>query len=145
MRIIFHALLLVTSCICFVPAYAGDILVKSPWIREAPPTAKALAAYMVITNNGTQQVSLLEVTSPNFGSVEIHQTTMHQGMMHMTALKSLAINPGETVRLEPGGFHIMLLDPRNSVRPGDQFELRLHFDLGEDLIVPVVVQTRQEH
>jgi copper(I)-binding protein len=125
-------------------AHAGDITVNDPWIREAPPTAKSLAAYMVINNSGKQPVQLLEVTSPDFDSVEIHQTSLHQGVMHMMALKNLPINPGDAAVLEPGGYHLMLIGPRKSVRSGDQLTLQLHFDKDDDLAVTVVVRKREK-
>ncbi len=125
-------------------AHAGDITVNDPWIREAPPTAKSLAAYMVINNSGKQPIQLIEVTSPDFDSVEMHQTTMHQGVMHMMALKSLLINPEDATVLAPGGYHLMLIGPRKPVRSCDQLTLRLHFDQDEDLAVMVVVRKREK-
>lgn len=121
-------------------ALAGDMLVQDPWIREAPPTAKALAAYMVLTNTGKQQVKLLRVTSPGFGTVEIHQTTMHQGMMQMIAQDNLVVNPGSSTVLAPGGYHLMLLEPRQPVRAGERITLQLQFDQGENLILQVPVR-----
>jgi len=129
------------SFFCIPPfVHAASVSVTNPWILEAPPTAKSFAAYMIIRNTGKQQTYLLEVTCPDFGSAEIHQSSMHQGVAHMMALKSLPIKPGGKVILEPGSFHIMLLNPHKPVSLGDQFMLQLRFDNGESLQIPAEVR-----
>jgi copper(I)-binding protein len=141
---LFCLLCLVPFCWALPWAHAADITVQDPWIREAPPTATMLAAYMVIHNSGKQPLQLLAATSADFDSVEIHQTTMHQGMMQMKAVKGIPITPGAAAVLEPGGYHLMLIGPHRPVRSGDQFTLQLHFDQSEDLAVSAVVRKREK-
>jgi hypothetical protein len=129
-------LFLLTGC----GAWAADIGVADAWIREAPPSAKVLAAYMVITNTGKVPVQLSGVDSRDFASVEVHQSIMHNGKMRMMALESLAIAPGKSVVLEPGGYHLMLIGPRKKLQAGDRVVLRLHFDKHEDVLVSAVVK-----
>lgn len=120
--------------------WAGDIHATNAWIREAPPSAKALAAYMVITNSGKESVQLKGADCSEFESVEVHRSMMENGMMHMMALESLAIAPGTSALLEPGGYHLMLIEPRKHFQAGDQVQVRLHFDRNEDLAVQAVVK-----
>ena len=121
-------------------AMAGDIVIHDPWIREAPPRARVCAAYMVFENTGTKMVKLLEVTSPDFGSVEIHKSFMRQGKMHMMALDSLAVAAGEQVVLQPGGFHLMLFDPNKPMVVGTPCTLRFRFADAADMDISVQVQ-----
>ena len=53
------------------------------------------------------------VTSPEFGKVELHETTVEDGVARMRPLDSLVVPPGETVVLERGGKHLMLMRAQN--------------------------------
>jgi len=128
-------------CLLAVQAsWAGEIQVGGAWIRSAPPTAKALAAYMVISNASQEPVKLVSVDSPDFSAVEVHQSMVHQGRMHMMAVENLEIAPGKSLTLNPGGYHLMLMDPRKMLKSGDRVLLRLQFDTGEALSVNAVVK-----
>jgi copper(I)-binding protein len=61
-------------------------------------------------------------------------------MMGMREVAQIDLPAGETVRLEPGGLHIMLLDLVEDLEPGDTFELTLDLDNGDDLTVTVEVR-----
>ncbi len=123
-------------------AWAGEIQVDGAWIRSAPPSAKALAAYMVITNTAGEPVTLVGADSPDFSAVEMHQSMAHQGMMRMMAVEHLEIAPGKSLTLAPGGYHLMLMEPHKVLKSGDHVLLRLQFDTGEELSVSAVVQPR---
>lgn len=134
--------------LCFllsVPALAGaadEITVSDPWIAAAPPTAKVLAAYMTIVNHTAETVHLLGAASPEFAGIALHATTMHGGMMHMTAQPDLAIAAGTPLTLAPGGYHLMLHDPKRPLDIGDRVELRLRFDHDRELTVNAEVRRR---
>ena len=51
----------------------------------------------------------------------------------------LALPAGETVTLEPGGYHVMLLDLATPLATGDEFDLTLDFETADDLTITVVV------
>ncbi|MGD9947223.1 MAG: copper chaperone PCu(A)C [Desulfobulbus sp.] len=121
-------------------AWAGEIQVRDAWIREAPSSARVLAAYMVITNTGKNPVRFKGAECSAFAMVELHQSMMHQGKMRMMALESLQIAPGESVVLKPGSYHLMLIDPQIKLQVGDQVRLQLHFDPGENLLVTAIVR-----
>ena len=119
---------------------ADAISVTNPWIREAPPGARALGAYMTITNHSSNAATLESISSPDFPRIEIHRTKMHEGMAHMFKQSSLRIQPGNSVALEPGGYHLMLMQPVRSLRSGDSVKLQLHFDNGEIVDISAVVR-----
>jgi copper(I)-binding protein len=101
------------------PSAAASLEVRDAWIREAPPTASVLAAYMVIRNPGTVPVEITNVSGPEFGRAEMHRTVVEGGVATMVAIRKLEIAPGEQIALEPGGTHLMLIDPRRPLRAGD--------------------------
>ena len=135
--LLFIAMMLWTGIGC---AGAQDIIIRDPRIPEAPPVAKAMAAYMTIANTTIEPRRLLSASSPDFKQIEIHQTAMHNGMAHMAAQPNLPIPANSTVVLEPGGLHLMLMQPVRPLKEGDSVALQLRFDDSSTLEVraPVI-------
>jgi hypothetical protein len=42
--------------------------------------------------------------------------------------KGLVIEPGKTVKLAPGGYHLMLLDLKSPLKQGDKLPVTLEFE-----------------
>ena len=106
------------------PALAGGLTIADAWTPEAPP-GRTMAGFMTLHNTGDQAISLTAARSPQFGRVEIHTMSMDDGVMRMRRLDRLVIDPGATVRLEPGGLHLMLFEPRNRLAVGDAIAITL--------------------
>lgn len=51
----------------------------------------------------------------------------------------LPLPAGETVTLQPGGYHVMLLDIAEPLEAGDEIELTLDFESADDLTLTVEV------
>ncbi|WP_405224565.1 copper chaperone PCu(A)C [Lentisalinibacter sediminis] len=103
---------LVTLAGCQPDSSTGAIGVQDPWIRAVPPTASATAGYFVLENGSGEDVVLEAVTATGIPRVEIHETTMADGVMRMRRLDTVAIAAGETATFAPGGRHLMLFaDP----------------------------------
>ena len=112
--IIFVFLLLLS-----VSSYSDDTLIlKNAWVREAPPMVKNLAGYAEFKNIGNEVIFIVSAFSPLFKKVSIHETSMHDGMMHMAHLMQLRLPPGESVNFEPGGKHLMLFKPERRIKAG---------------------------
>lgn len=121
---------------------ANEISVSDPWIREAPPGAKMLAAYMTIGNNSTHRILLEAASSPNFRMIEIHQVTMHEGIARMIKQSRLRIEAQSSIVLKPGSYHLMLMEPIQPLDADDKVKIQLRFDNGETIDVIAVVQKR---
>ena len=87
---------------------AGDLHITDQWVREAPKSAKTGAGYLTIKNNGTVSDVLFGVEA-DFPRVIIHGTKTESGVKKMYHVDNLAIDAGQTVALQPGGFHIMFM------------------------------------
>ncbi len=122
----------------------GDVTVESPWVREAPPHAEALAAYMVLKNSNSTVEVLQKVTSPAFKQVEIHQTSIHNGTASMEAQDSLSIPANGKVSLAPNGHHLMLIGAAHPLKVGDTVDLFLHFQGGKTVEVHAPVRKDAE-
>jgi copper(I)-binding protein len=107
----------------------GPLVVRDAWVRAAPAGGTS-AAYMSMTNGRLAADSLVGVSAPDItDSASPHQTsTDASGMTGMTHTESLAIPAGGTVVLEPGGFHIMLMDLKHDLKAGDRVRFILAFE-----------------
>jgi len=109
------------------PAQADEgLLVEDAWVREGPPNAAVLGAFMMLRNTGDRPVEIVEATSPRFGRIELHLSRMEGGMAKMIRQESLTVPAGGTLELAPGGYHLMLFDPNGPVRAGQRIAFTLH-------------------
>jgi copper(I)-binding protein len=122
----------VLCCTLAAPALADcrKLRVEDAWIPQAPPVAPVLAGYAKLHNDGARPIRIDAVEGADFGSVELHQMSMANGMMQMRPLKSLEIPAHGSVVLADGGKHLMLMDPRHPFKVGDSASLS--FRCGKD-------------
>ncbi len=87
------------------------------------------AAFFTVTNNGAGDDRLVAAESDVAAAVEVHEMKMVGETMEMTPLpEGLPIPAGETVVLEPGGYHIMMIGLTRDLKAGETFELKLTFE-----------------
>jgi hypothetical protein len=120
------------------PVYAAEshnaIRVSDAWIRWLPVNAPS-GGFMSLTNGNHESLVLDGVTSPAFADGSIHQTTEMNGASRMAPVKAVTIAPSSTVRFQPGGYHLMLMQPRRQLQPGDHVPITLRFANGQSLEV----------
>jgi copper(I)-binding protein len=119
-------------CLSLEPVVAepatSTITVTKPWIRATPRGAKVAGGYATITNMGKEPDRLVSASIPTAPEGQIHSMTMDNGVMHMARLDDgLAIAPGATVTLAPGGFHVMFVNPRTQLKEGEIVQGTLTF------------------
>lgn len=123
-------------------AHAADtIVVKDAWVRAPAPGAQVAVAYMTL--EATQPMTLFGATSTAAKAVELHSMSMKNGVMEMREIKTLDLKPGKPAKLEPGGLHLMLIEPKQALKAGDSVSIILNFSDGrrpiasKGLTVPV--------
>lgn len=121
-------------------ARRGAISVAGGWIREAPPGAEVLAAYMEIRNAGPQDDHLLEARTPIAEVVSIHRTVVRGGVAKMEHLESIRIPARSTVHLRPGGDHLMIMFPERLPRRGEKVAMSLRFKRAGTLTLELPVR-----
>jgi copper(I)-binding protein len=121
----------------------GDIRVEDAWIRWLPANLPG-AGYMTLTNAGSVVHVLADASSPDYGDVSIHETHEHNGMIAMSPADSITLQPHTTIRFAEGGSHLMLMQPKRSLHPGDRVLVALHFTGGLTVTVPFEVRTGSE-
>jgi len=109
--ITFCALALFAGC----SGYEGPPVVASNVVVTAPGAGMPMAAgYLDISNRSGADVRITRVSSPEYGSVEMHETVVEDGVARMRAIPVLEIADGETVAFERGGKHLMLMQPQGT-------------------------------
>jgi len=122
---------------CQQPA---GLVIRDAWIREAPPGAETLAAYLVLKNNLDSAVTLAGVSSESFDQVQIHLTTQQDGIARMRMIGELKIEAGQSIALQPGGMHLMLVNPKKALLAGDIVKLVMHFARQPDVEISIPVR-----
>ena len=62
------------------------------------------------------------------------------GMMMMQEVEAIELPAGESVALEPGGLHVMLIDIAQPLEIGQKFDLTLNFEKFGEKVVEVEVR-----
>lgn len=107
----------------------GDLVISAPWSRATPAGAEVAAGYVVITNKGLSADRLVSFTADLAGQPEIHEMSNEGGVMKMRPLaKGLVIPAGGTVKLEPSGYHLMLLKLKKPLAAGQRYKATLVFE-----------------
>ncbi|MCP5090700.1 MAG: copper chaperone PCu(A)C [Gammaproteobacteria bacterium] len=91
------------------PLVATDVVVTAPM-----PGTGMSAAYLSLQNNSNQTINISRVTSAQYASVQLHESTIEDGIARMRAVPELEIPAGKTVTLQRGGKHLMLMRPTGS-------------------------------
>jgi hypothetical protein len=108
---------------------AGDLAITQAWARATPGGAKVGGAYLTIENKGTTADRLIGGSADVAGKVEVHEMATRNGVMTMRALDNgLTIEPGKTVKLAPGGYHLMMFDLKSPLKQGDKVPVTLDFE-----------------
>lgn len=133
-----HRLITMLALLCLAPPAlaAAQVGVSNAWIPQAPPGVTMLAGYLTIKNDGDAPVSILAAQSDRFRTVSVHQTVIENGVAKMRELNSLEIAAGQEVKFAPGGMHLMLMQPRRDISPGDRIEIT--FLLSDGTRVPAI-------
>lgn len=100
-------------------------------------------AYMRLHNAGAQDVTITAAHSKQAEQVEIHDHIHEDGIMRMRRMESLTIPAGQSVALEPGGKHLMLMGMTPDAQPGSA--LLVYLELAESgepygLSIPVIAR-----
>src|SRR5690606_19569956 len=107
----------------------GAIEIGHPSARATAPSARTGAGYMTLTNIGTEADRLLAAEGEIAERIEIHETVVTDGVARMQEqTEGLALEPGTTVVLEPGGLHLMMLGLTGPLNEGDDVPVTLTFE-----------------
>jgi periplasmic copper chaperone A len=143
---------------CFVALFAdgslaqgadSSIQVVDAWARQAPmmPPMGSMsggtgnaALYVTLRNVAADPDPLLGASSAAAGHVELHETIRDGEVMRMRPVTQLVVPAGGVLEMKPGGLHIMLINLKRALRPGDRVPVTLTFGHAAPLSLDVQVR-----
>jgi periplasmic copper chaperone A len=128
-------------------ADTATVTVDGAWARTSPMMATNGAVYMELTASVDDQLVAAQVDATVAAAAEVHETTMDpdSGQMGMGEVDAIELPAGEAVALEPGGFHVMLLDLAEPLEVGTTIEVTLTFAEAGELVVAAEVRDTGMH
>jgi periplasmic copper chaperone A len=145
-RTAFAAAGCLASLVFGVAAHAANVSALSTengWVRWLPNNLPA-AGYVTIRNNGDKAVDLTDASSPDYGSVMLHQTIANGSTSKMEMVDKVTVPAHGVLNVAPGGYHFMLEEAKRKIAPGDSVKLKLHFSDGTTLDTPFKVKSPAE-
>jgi periplasmic copper chaperone A len=134
------------SCLLAAPVRAeevkaGDLVISQAWSRATPGGAKTGGGFLTIENKGSAPDRLVAVSGDFAGKIEVHEMSVKNGVMTMRPVENgLTIEPGKSVKLAPGGYHLMMLDLKAPLKQGDKLPVMLEFEKAGKVAVTLDVQ-----
>lgn len=120
---------------------AGGLKISAAWSRATPKGASVGGGYMKITNNGSEPDRLIGGSTDMAKSFEVHEMKMDGGVMKMRPVAGgLEIKPGQTVTLDPSGYHVMFVGLKDQLKQGGHFKATLDFAKAGKVEVDFVVE-----
>jgi copper(I)-binding protein len=120
---------------------AGDLVISQAWSRATPGGAKTGGGFLTIENKGTAPDKLTGASADFAGKIEVHEMAMNNGLMKMRPVEGgLTIDPGKTVKLAPGGLHLMMMNLKNPLKQGDKLPVTLQFEKAGKVTITLDVQ-----
>jgi len=119
----------------------GDLKIEHPWAKPSLKGVPNGAGYMTITNRGETDDTLLAAAADVSSAVELHTMSMTDGVMRMRQLEGgVPLPAGETVKLEPGGLHVMFIGLKQTLTAGESVPVTLTFEQAGTLEIEVNIE-----
>jgi hypothetical protein len=123
-RKILEAACVLACVLAPVSAWAAQVTVTDAWIRALPGNA---AGYFTLRNDGATPIVLNGAASDGCGMIMLHKSESNGGMSSMADVAEVKLAPNETVKFEPGSYHLMCMNPKPSLKPGSEATVTLQF------------------
>jgi len=119
----------------------AGVSVRDAWVRETPPGTMMMAGYMELRNNTSRPQVLVAASSSGFENVMIHRTIVKDGVAGMVHASQIELTPNASLSFAPGDYHLMLMNPKRTLRAGDAVVIKLEVRSG--LVLPVAFEVRK--
>ena len=117
--------------------------IEDGWIRLPPAPRPMLAGFGRIINRCADARELVAVRSPRFGEVSLHETRMVDGVSRMRGIERLPVAAGGEALMQPGGLHLMLMDPTSPLKPGSHVAIDFALKDGRHVLGDFEVRNAQ--
>ena len=113
--------------IAFGQEIFAELNVNDSWIRSAPPNSKIFSGYLKFKNVSPNEITIKKMKSNAFDQIEIHSSFIEDGISSMRKIDSLRIPENSEVKLDPGGYHLMMMSPKKEIKEGNLVELIIYY------------------
>ena len=104
----------------------AQVTVDKAWVRATVAQQTSTGAFFTL--HAASDSRLVEVRSPAAGVVQIHEMAMTGDVMKMHEVSGIELPAGKPVELKPGGFHVMMMELKKPIKPGERVPLTLVFE-----------------
>ncbi len=122
----------------------GDVLYADKAVVNLSPVEGNPSAGYMDLHGGRIDVALVGVTSDDVLRMEMHETVEKDGMASMAKLKSIPVPAGKTVKLEPGGKHLMIWGVGEGSKKRGQLTMTLIYSNDDRIEIDAVVKKAGE-
>lgn len=120
---------------------AGSIRIEQPWVRPTVAGQRAGGGYLSLENRGAAADRLLAASAEGVAArVELHSMSMDDGVMRMRQVDAIALPPGASVALQPGGYHLMFMELKAPLERGSRHAVTLKFERAGEVRVEFEVR-----
>ncbi len=123
---------------------AGTVVIEDAWVAETIGAQIRTAAYFTITNTSGVDERLVGISTPVASMAHLHRTQTENNVSTMQSTDALILPAGGSVRLAPGGLHIMILGLNGPLQAGESVPLTLSFLEAGEVNFEAPVRSRAE-
>ena len=119
--------------------------IQDPWVRPAVMGGNA-AVYFTLVNKGNASDALVGASSGAVETMGIHETRMeldeytYLQRLRMVPVPRIEVPAGGRTELEPGGFHVMLVELKQDLKRGDTVSVTLRLEKSDEITVEAEVR-----
>ncbi len=136
-------LFLLAATACNTSGEEEIIKVTDPWGRTSPMVAENGAFYMMLTNDGDSDDTLLTVASDACNVAELHEMyNKGDGVMGMRPVEegNIPVPAGDNVELKPGGLHVMCMGKQIDFAVDTEISITLTFENAGEMEITAVIR-----
>ncbi|MDN4476029.1 copper chaperone PCu(A)C [Demequina sp. SYSU T00192] len=110
------------GCASDTASSEAALTVTDPWVKTAATEDMMSAAFGTLVNTTDEDVTVVAATSDQYPALELHEVV--DGAMQELG-DGMVVPAGGELALEPGGFHIMVMELPEAIEPGDEVDFTL--------------------
>lgn len=132
------AVLCAATAVYAADAKVGNIKIDDPWARSGQ-AGQMTGAFMEIKNKGTAD-KLVSASCDAAKVTELHASDTSNGVMTMRKVDAMDIPVDGELKLKPGGYHVMLIDLKRPLAPGEKLPIKLTFEKAGEVTVEAKIK-----
>ena len=133
------AALILVATVTVQAADAGQVTASAGWLRVLPGKLPA-GGYVTFENASDHAVSIVGAESADYAEAMIHRSSTEGGMGRMEMMHAVPLPARGSLAFSPGGYHVMLMEAKHTVKPGDKVQVTFALSDGQKLAVTLLAR-----